>query len=200
MGHGVASALTATLGVGSLRNTRRRGGTLLEQAAAANLALLEHAERATEASSTGLLGRLDLRTGTLALVNAGHVPPYLCRAGTVTPLRAAGEPAAGPVRRQPSTRAPTSSCEPGDRLVLVTDGMLEREAATLDLVAEIAQTRALHPREATRRAGRQGPRDLPGRPRRRRDPARPGLVRRPRPRPHYGRRRGPARASPASRR
>jgi hypothetical protein len=35
--------------------------------------------------------------------------------------------------------------------VLVTDGMLERGAATLDLVGEIAQTRALHPRETTRR-------------------------------------------------
>ena len=36
MGHGVASALTATLGVGSLRNSRRRGVGLVEQAAAAN--------------------------------------------------------------------------------------------------------------------------------------------------------------------
>ena len=39
----------------------------------------------------------------------------------------------------------------GDRLVLVTDGMLERGAATLDLIAEIGQTRDLHPRETTRR-------------------------------------------------
>ena len=88
MGHGVASALTATLCVGSLRNTRRMGGTLLEQAVAANLALLEHGSaRATEAFVTGLLGRLDLLTGTLELVNAGHVPPYLCRAGTVRPVQ-----------------------------------------------------------------------------------------------------------------
>ena len=43
MGHGVASALTATLCVGSLRNTRRAGGSLLEQAEVANRALLEHA-------------------------------------------------------------------------------------------------------------------------------------------------------------
>jgi serine phosphatase RsbU (regulator of sigma subunit) len=41
--------------------------------------------------------------------------------------------------------------ERGDRLVLVTDGMLERGAATLDLAAEIRRTRALHPRETTRR-------------------------------------------------
>ena len=35
--------------------------------------------------------------------------------------------------------------------MLVTDGMLERNAATLDLIAEISLSRALHPREATRR-------------------------------------------------
>ena len=39
MGHGVASALTATLGVGSLRNTRRRGGSLIAQAEEANRAV-----------------------------------------------------------------------------------------------------------------------------------------------------------------
>jgi serine phosphatase RsbU (regulator of sigma subunit) len=40
---------------------------------------------------------------------------------------------------------------PGDRLVIVTDGMLERNAAALDLEAEIKETRSLHPRETTRR-------------------------------------------------
>jgi serine phosphatase RsbU (regulator of sigma subunit) len=39
---------------------------------------------------------------------------------------------------------------PGDRLVLVTDGMLERNAAGLDLAQAIADTRMLHPREAVR--------------------------------------------------
>ena len=33
---------------------------------------------------------------------------------------------------------------------MVTDGMLERDAAGLDLVTAINQTRPLHPREATR--------------------------------------------------
>jgi serine phosphatase RsbU (regulator of sigma subunit) len=40
--------------------------------------------------------------------------------------------------------------EPGDRLVFVTDGMLERNAVGADLRAEISATRALHPREAVR--------------------------------------------------
>jgi serine phosphatase RsbU (regulator of sigma subunit) len=151
MGHGVASALTATLCVGSLRNTRRAGGSLLEQAAVANRALLEHASlTTTEGFATGLLGRVDLRTGRLSLVNAGHVSPYLCRAGAVTPVQL-------PVNLPMGIFADTTyhstdlDLEPGDRLVLVTDGMLERNAATLDLIAEISLSRALHPREATRR-------------------------------------------------
>jgi serine phosphatase RsbU (regulator of sigma subunit) len=39
---------------------------------------------------------------------------------------------------------------PGDRLVIVTDGMLERRAADMDLPKGIQETRALHPREAVR--------------------------------------------------
>ena len=35
--------------------------------------------------------------------------------------------------------------------MFVTDGMLERNAAALDLIAEIGETRTMHPRETTRR-------------------------------------------------
>jgi hypothetical protein len=76
MGHGVASALTATLCVGSLRNSRRAGASLLEQAAAADTAMRAHAK---DSFVTGLLGRVDLRTGVLGLINAGHVLPLLIR-------------------------------------------------------------------------------------------------------------------------
>nr|WP_272955471.1 PP2C family protein-serine/threonine phosphatase [Pedococcus badiiscoriae] len=150
MGHGVASALTATLCVGSLRNTRRRGGTLLGQATAASLALFEHASASgTESFATGMLGRLDLRSGILAMVNAGHAAPYLCRQGTTTPVLLPVDVPFGMFAdtAYTSTDIPL---QPGDRLVMVTDGMLERGAATLDLIAEIAQTRSLHPRETTR--------------------------------------------------
>jgi serine phosphatase RsbU (regulator of sigma subunit) len=151
MGHGVGSALTATLCVGSLRNTRRTGGSLLDQADAANLALLEHASTTcTDGFATGLLGRLDLRTGTLALVNAGHVLPYLCRAGAVTQVQLPANLPLG-MFADAAYRCTDLALQSGDRLVLVTDGMLERNAAVLDLTAEISRTRALHPREATRR-------------------------------------------------
>ena len=38
--------------------------------------------------------------------------------------------------------------EPGDRLIFLTDGVLERDAATLNLDAVITQTADMHPREA----------------------------------------------------
>src|ERR671920_1014305 len=62
MGHGVASALTATLCLAGLRNARRAGHSLVEQADVANAAVAEHAG-ARSAFITALLGRLDLRTG-----------------------------------------------------------------------------------------------------------------------------------------
>ena len=151
MGHGVNSALTATLCVASLRNTRRQGGSLLEQVRAANDAIFLHTENgAIEGFVTGLIGRLDLRTGALALVNAGHISPYLARAGAVMPVELPAQFPLG-MFSDAAFRAVELILEPGDRLVMVTDGMLERGAASLDLVGEISETRSLHPRETTRR-------------------------------------------------
>jgi len=150
MGHGVVAALMATLCVGSMRNSRNDGASLLEQVAAANTALFEHTvERPSEDFVTGLIGRLDLVTGSLELVNAGHVPPYLARGGK---LREVPLPVDLPLGLFASTTYRRSRLPliPGDRIVLVTDGMLERNAAGLDLSASITDTRSLHPREAVR--------------------------------------------------
>ncbi len=150
MGHGVAAALHATLCVGSLRNQRSAGTSLLGQATVTNQALVEHAVSAgLEDFVTGLIGRLDLRTGSLELVNAGHVAPYLARGAHVTVLDL---PVDLPLGMFPDTayRVSPLVLEPGDRLVFVTDGMLERNAATVDLQAAIHETRSLHPREAVR--------------------------------------------------
>ncbi len=150
MGHGVAAALAATLAVGSLRNTRYVGGSLLDQVAAANRALAEHASSSgIEDFVTGLIGRLDLRTGSLELANAGHVAPYLARAHQVAPVELPPDLPLGPFA-ETRYRSTTIGLEPGDRIVFVTDGMLERQASGLDLMEEIEQTRALHPRQAVR--------------------------------------------------
>jgi serine phosphatase RsbU (regulator of sigma subunit) len=150
MGHGTDSALTATVCVGSLRNSRRMGSTLLEQVALANECLVEHAGVVdADGFATGLIGRLDLRTGRLSVVNAGHVAPYLLRDGEVTVVEL---PADVPLGMFPGStyRSTELALQPGDRLVLVTDGMLERNAANLDLSTALSTMRAMHPREATR--------------------------------------------------
>ncbi len=149
MGHGVASALIATLCVGSLRNTRRSGAGLLEQLHAANTALVHHAVSTGEGFATGLFGRVDLRSGVLSIVNAGHASPYLARDGVVTPVDLPVDLPLG-MFHDATYRATEVPLEPGDRLVLVTDGMLERRAAGIDLPVQIVATRDLHPREATR--------------------------------------------------
>ncbi|KGN42226.1 magnesium or manganese-dependent protein phosphatase [Knoellia aerolata DSM 18566] len=151
MGHGVGAALTATLCVGGLRGARRQGASLLEQASATNAALAGHsADNALDDFVTGLIGRLDLRSGELELVNAGHVAPFLLRAGVVTTLALPADPPFG-LFGDTRFRSTTTALEPGDRVVLVTDGMLERNAAGIDLSVAIAETADLHPREAVRR-------------------------------------------------
>ena len=150
MGHGVAAALAATLCVGSLRNARNEGASLLEQVTSTNEALLEHAaESALEDFVTGLVGRIDLRTGAMDLVNAAHVAPYLDRGGRVTTLDLPVDLPLG-LFADTTYSASRIALEPGDRIVFVTDGMLERNAVALDLPAQIRATRALHPRDAVR--------------------------------------------------
>ncbi|HEX5862092.1 MAG TPA: PP2C family protein-serine/threonine phosphatase [Nocardioides sp.] len=151
MGHGVAAALTATLCVGGMRNARNQGASLLEQVDSTNQSLVEHAASAgLEDFVTGLLGRVDLRTGSMELVNAGHVAPYLARAAQRP--KVLDLPVDLPLGMFGDTtyRSSHVGLEPGDRVVFLTDGMLERGAVWVDLADAIAETRPLHPREAVR--------------------------------------------------
>jgi len=75
---------------------------------------------------TMLIGVLDIRTGRLDYVNAGHNPPILMRAARdeVTFERAISGPAAGAMEHMPY-RLFTMQLEPGDMLVTYTDGITE---------------------------------------------------------------------------
>ncbi|WP_433650083.1 PP2C family protein-serine/threonine phosphatase [Micromonospora zamorensis] len=148
MGHGVASALTATLGVGSLRNSRRRGVGLVEQAEAANADVAAHSA-VPGSFVTAALGRLDLRSGVCALLNAGHVPPMLVRDGDTRALPLPGNFPLG-MFAEAAYQAGEVTLRPGDRLVVVTDGVRERNAASLDLPGMLLSIAGLHPREAVR--------------------------------------------------
>ncbi|MFT7835816.1 PP2C family protein-serine/threonine phosphatase [Saccharothrix sp. BKS2] len=145
VGHDVTSALTATLLVGALRGARRAGHDLAEQARQANQALLDHGGRSL---ATGLLLRVDLHRGRCELVNAGHPPPLLLRDGVVRPVELEIDLLFGVQPRR--YRVQRLDLRPGDRLVLITDGMFERDAADADLPALIRDTAGLHVREVVR--------------------------------------------------
>lgn len=150
MGHGVNAALTASMCLGGLRGARRRSLSLIEQVDETNAALLEHAAAgAADDFVAGLVGRIDLSAGTLEIVNAGHVPPYLFRGSTLTELDLPPNLPLG-LYADRAYRSATVSLEPGDRIILVTDGMLERDAAGVNLPRAVAETGDLHPREVVR--------------------------------------------------
>lgn len=150
VGHQVAASLLATLLVSGLRNARRAGLDLADQAAYANEALAEHA--AAGQFVTGQLVRLDLHSGSGSVINAGHVLPLRLRDGRVEEMRLRVDLPFGvvPGRRFAVQDFPV---EPGDRIVFLTDGMLERNAASLDVAAALAGSRELHPREVVQELG-----------------------------------------------
>jgi len=124
MGHGTPASLLATLTLATYRQARRAG-----------LSLPSVAERLDEALAavfpdnfvTGHLGRLDLDTGRLELLNAGHHLPMLVRRGRVIdgPDVAARVPLGLGPAGETQEMIPL---EPGDRVLFFTDGVIEAHA------------------------------------------------------------------------
>jgi serine phosphatase RsbU (regulator of sigma subunit) len=150
VGHQVAASLLATLLVGALRNGRRAGMDLAEQARHANDSLAQNA--APGQFVTGQLLRVDLHTGTAVVVNAGHTLPLRLRAGSVEEVDLRIEAPFGVLPGKPF-EVQKFPLEPGDRIIFLTDGMQERNAASLDVAAALAETADLHPREVVHELG-----------------------------------------------
>jgi len=146
MGHTADAALLATVLVGALRNGRRRGLDLIDQAQHAHEALAEHAAH-RHAFVTGQLVRIDLRSGSAHIVNAGHPPPLRIRDGRAETITLRPDTPFGIPRARPYS-AHELELLPGDRLVFLTDGMLERNAASIDIRTLMLEGKDMHPREA----------------------------------------------------
>ena len=148
MGHDVGAALVATLLVNALRRARRSGYDVAEQAGQAHQAMLDYGDGAF---ATGQLLRVSLDGRGAQLVNAGHQLPLLVRDGAVEEVPLTADlPFGVPGTAAAYYRVQELDLRPRDRLVLYTDGMRERCAASVDLSALVRDTRDLHPREAVR--------------------------------------------------
>lgn len=123
MGHDTTAGITANVAVAACRNARRQGASLTETSRHVEQTLIE--QFSTSRYITGILARLDMGTGRLAWINRGHHLPILIRGNRwVTELAC---PPAGPMGADlglPVTMA-TDQLEPGDRLLLYTDGIVE---------------------------------------------------------------------------
>jgi PAS domain S-box-containing protein len=120
VGKGVPAAKDALAVVHALRLLALTGYRLLGLVRAADGLLCG---AFPDLAATVVIARLDPATGALSLVSGGHPPALLVRSGTATYLeptgRALGWPEAG------SDDVVTCVLEPGDALVLYTDGLVE---------------------------------------------------------------------------
>jgi len=126
MGHGLGAAQLAGLAVGAYRNARRAGAPLQEKARLIDEALRN--QHGGERFVTAVLGRLDLDSGEFTWLSAGHPAPLLLRDHRILktlemePCQPLGllDLAGG---HPPDVQ--TEALQPGDRLLLFTDGVDE---------------------------------------------------------------------------
>lgn len=129
-GHDLSAGLTTSVALAAARSARREGMDLLGVAERIDTALVR--EFADFRFVTAVLARLDLVTGRLQYLAAGHPAPVLLRSGrAVRTLDGA--------RRLPFGRISSLAAhdvepaeellEPGDRLLLHSDGVVEARDA-----------------------------------------------------------------------
>ena len=126
VGRGMPAVLMAAAMINSLRNSRRLGADLA--AAYEQAGGLMAAHFGDFQYVTGVIGFLDVSSGHLTWINAGHPPPMLVRNGTF----------AGYLECAPSTplglrggvsEVATVRLHRGDRVLFYTDGLVESRSA-----------------------------------------------------------------------
>ena len=122
MGHGLEASRIANLAVGGFRHGRRRGRTPPESLREIDAVIA--AQIGDSRFATAQIATLDLETGRASVFTAGHPPPIVLRmAGPAEEL--AVRPAL-PLGLGPAAYVEaTVQLEPGDAIVLHSDGMTE---------------------------------------------------------------------------
>lgn len=133
-GKGIAAALLMARITGELRVAARAHVEPAPVLAAMNQAVIDRGQ--DEVFFTAVYFTLDVKTGEVCLVSAGHPPPYLCHAdGVVEAITQGASPAVGMLEDVRFT-ATRFFLRPGDSLVLYTDGVVEAAAPDGSLYGE----------------------------------------------------------------
>jgi serine phosphatase RsbU (regulator of sigma subunit) len=136
VGHGLTSAILASLLVGAYRHGRRAGQGLPELAVS-----IDDAARQFPGSpvfATALLGKLEAATGRLSWLTCGHPQPIIARANTTLPDLditigvPVGLGALGPVVGSIAE----VSLQPGDGVLVYTDGVVDARTKAGDFFGE----------------------------------------------------------------
>jgi serine phosphatase RsbU (regulator of sigma subunit) len=122
VGHGLPATVLASVAISAYRHARRNARDLPDIAVEVNAAIA--AQFGASQFATAVLGRLDIGTGRLRWINAGHPAPLIVRGTSL--VRAPHCPPARPLGLQETKPATCETrLEPGDRLLLYTDGITE---------------------------------------------------------------------------
>ncbi|KAK1183632.1 PP2C family protein-serine/threonine phosphatase [Streptomyces sp. NBS 14/10] len=126
MGHDLASGLTTSVAMAGCRNARRTGAELAQLVMEVDQALTRWLP---DQFCTGIFTQLHMPTGMLRWCNCGHPAPLLIRRNRLHPKALARPPE--PPLGLPASLAGDSrqvyetALEPGDRILLYTDGVVE---------------------------------------------------------------------------
>ncbi|MCW2865118.1 MAG: serine/threonine-protein phosphatase [Actinoallomurus sp.] len=129
VGHDLTAGLISSVAMASCRTARRAGGDLPEMAARADHAIAD--QFGASRFATALLCELDTATGEFRWLPCGHPPPLLIRDSRVIKelLREPRLPLGLNEDHVGDVGVYTEHLQPGDRLLLYTDGVVEGRAA-----------------------------------------------------------------------
>jgi hypothetical protein len=133
VGHGLPAAVLASVAVSAYRHARRNMLDLPDIAGEIDVAL--KTQIGGSQFATAVLARLDLATGRLWWINAGHPEPLILRGpALVAPPRC---PPSRPLGLQEGKPVVCDTrLEPGDRLLLYTDGITEARSPNGEFFGE----------------------------------------------------------------
>jgi serine phosphatase RsbU (regulator of sigma subunit) len=148
LGGGTRAAASSAVALGALRASRRSGGTISEALLSMHRTLKEMPGPRAEMSA--VVAHWDPASYRLGLANCGHIPPAVLRGSGEA--EALGAPDAGRGlggRSSPRPQERSTTLAPGDRLLMVSDGVVNGGEGQAGLGLDGAVEAALRSGRAT---------------------------------------------------